>query len=47
MQKGDVRYTCADIKLMKKVSNFIPKVSLEEGLNKFIDWYLVYYKIKK
>tara|TARA_Y100000816_G_scaffold292266_1_gene286675 strand:- start:1867 stop:2832 length:966 start_codon:yes stop_codon:yes gene_type:complete len=44
MQKGDVIYTCADIKLMKKISNFVPKTSLENGLNKFIDWYLEYYK---
>ena len=47
MQKGDVKYTCADIKMMKKLTNFVPKTSLEEGLNKFIDWYLLYYNIKK
>ncbi len=44
MQDGDVQYTCADIRLMKKVSNFQPKVSLKQGLGKFVDWYLSYYK---
>ena len=44
MQDGDVKYTCADIKLMKSISNFQPRVSLKEGLGKFVDWYLHYYK---
>lgn len=47
MQKGDVKYTCANIKMMKKNYNFVPRVSLEEGLGKFVNWYLDYYKIKK
>ncbi|MEM7828232.1 MAG: GDP-mannose 4,6-dehydratase [Candidatus Aenigmatarchaeota archaeon] len=38
-QKGDVKITCADIRKAEKLIGFRPKVSLEEGLKRFIKWY--------
>jgi len=39
MQKGDVPATYADISKAKRLLGWEPKVSLEEGMKKFIDWY--------
>jgi UDP-glucuronate 4-epimerase len=46
MQPGDVLKTYADISDLEKEIGFKPKVSIEEGLHKFILWYNDYYKIK-
>ena len=43
----DMRFTNADIKKSKKLLNYEPKVSLGDGLKKFLDWYLHYEKIKR
>jgi UDP-glucuronate 4-epimerase len=43
MQAGDVLTTCADIKDLMDDVGFKPSTSLEEGLNKFVEWYLGYY----
>ena len=47
MQKGDVAATWADISLLKELTDYSPKTDIEEGIKKFIDWYLSYYNIKK
>lgn len=39
MQKGDVTRTFADISKAQKLLNFRPKVSLEEGLAQFVNWF--------
>jgi len=44
MQKGDVFMTLANTKLLKKISGFTPKTNYKEGVRKFIEWYLDYYK---
>ena len=44
MQKGDVFMTLANIKLLKKITGFIPKTNYKEGVRKFVEWYLDYYK---
>lgn len=44
LQPGDVVSTYADIEKSKKELGFSPKVSLEEGIAKFIQWYRQYYK---
>lgn len=44
MQPGDVVSTYADITTSTVDLNFIPKISLEEGVAKFIDWFKRYYK---
>ena len=43
----DMRFTNADIKKSKKLLNYEPKISLENGLKYFLNWYLQYEKIKK
>ena len=44
MQKGDVFMTLANTKLLKKITGFIPKTNYKEGVRKFVEWYLDYYK---
>ena len=47
MQLGDVPETSADISLLKKDFNYIPKTSIEEGIEKFLFWYKSYYKVNE
>ena len=44
MQKGDVFMTLANTNLLKKITGFTPKTNYKEGVRKFIEWYLDYYK---
>ena len=44
LQKGDVIQTHSDINLIKKDFKYIPKTKVENGVKKFIDWYISYYK---
>ncbi|MAG15605.1 nucleoside-diphosphate sugar epimerase [Candidatus Woesearchaeota archaeon] len=37
-RKGDVRHCFADISKIKKLLNFEPKVSFEQGMQELIDW---------
>jgi UDP-glucuronate 4-epimerase len=46
MQPGDVPATWADISKAKKLLNWEPITSIEEGMIKFIDWYKKYHNIK-
>lgn len=39
-QPGDVPRTCADIIKSKTILNYTPKVSIEEGLERTVNWYL-------
>ena len=43
MQKGDVYKTWADCTPLEVEFNYAPKVSIEEGVRRFIDWYIKYY----
>ena len=45
MQRGDVEETFADTKELIKWTNYQPKISIEEGVKKFISWYKKFYKI--
>ena len=45
MQLGDVRHTYANIKESKKDLKFKPQTNLEEGLEKFVNWYKEYHKV--
>ncbi|GGD17417.1 GDP-mannose 4,6-dehydratase [Aquisalinus flavus] len=40
MQKGDVKRTWADISRARKELGYDPKITLEQGLSNFIDWYV-------
>ena len=44
LQKGDVIKTHSSTKLLKKDFGYIPKTSVGNGVKKFINWYLLYYK---
>ena len=44
MQKGDVKSTYADIEKLQKWSNYHPKVSFNEGIHIFANWFKDYFK---
>ena len=44
MQPGDVESTFASTNLLEELINFKPNTSINDGIKKFIDWYLSYYK---
>ena len=46
LQKGDVIKTHSDTRLLKKDYNYYPNTSVENGVKKFIDWYISYFKNK-
>lgn len=41
-QEGDVKRTAADISLTKSLFGYNPQIPIEEGLKRFIDWYIEY-----
>ena len=43
MQKGDVHSTLSDASLLKRITGYNPKTKYQDGIKKFIDWYLDYY----
>lgn len=45
MQPGDVTATYADVSKLHALTGYKPKVMLAEGLQRFADWYLSYYKV--
>jgi len=47
IQPGDVAKTSANIAESKKELNFNPKISIEVGIPRFIEWYKHYYKVRK
>ncbi len=46
IQKGDIKDTLSDLKDTKKYISYKPKIKVEEGIRRFIEWYKSYYKIK-
>ncbi|KRE57649.1 NAD-dependent epimerase/dehydratase family protein [Paenibacillus sp. Soil750] len=47
IKPGDVPATYASTELLEKAIGFRPKTSIEDGLQRFADWYVEYYKIGK
>lgn len=45
MQPGDVLKTYADVTPLKTKFGFNPSTSIQDGVNKFIDWYFDYFKV--
>jgi UDP-glucuronate 4-epimerase len=45
MQPGDVPVTCADISKLNALCGYGPKVPVEEGLPRFVDWYRRFYSL--
>ena len=44
LQTGDVANTFCDTTKLKEGFNYDPQVSVKEGVKKFLDWYVGYYK---
>ena len=44
LQKGDVKQTLANTKLLKKITGYSSKTSYKIGIKKFLNWYKDYYK---
>ena len=42
-QPGDMFETCADLTRINSAIQFSPKVPLEEGLRRFVEWFRRYY----
>ncbi len=45
LQAGDVPDTYADVSDLVRDVNYKPDTSVEEGIGKFVEWYLEYYKV--
>ena len=43
MQKGDVYSTLSDTKLLSRITGYNPKTKYQDGIMKFLNWYLDYY----
>ena len=46
MQPGDVTNTEADVSDTAQALGYAPKTSIEEGVGRFVDWYLDYYGVR-
>ena len=46
IQPGDVPATFAEIESLQRLTGFSPKITLSDGINRFVDWYRRYYAIK-
>ena len=46
IKPGDVPATFASTELLEEAIGFKPKTSIEDGLQKFADWYCEYYQVK-
>lgn len=46
IQAGDVPVTYADVEDLYRKINFRPQTTIKEGVGKFVDWYIDYYKVK-
>jgi UDP-glucuronate 4-epimerase len=44
-QKGDVKETFADISALSEYTGFSPSTTIEEGIPRFVEWYLDYYGV--
>ncbi|MBV6287004.1 NAD-dependent epimerase [Pseudomonas aegrilactucae] len=43
LQPGDVLDTCADASALAQATGFTPSISLDEGIGRFVAWFLDYY----
>jgi nucleoside-diphosphate-sugar epimerase len=41
-QKGDVRDTWADVSKAREILHWVPKVNINNGFKRFIEWYKKY-----
>ncbi|WP_276499269.1 NAD-dependent epimerase/dehydratase family protein [Pontibacter litorisediminis] len=45
MQPGDVQATFADVEELVQATGYKPRTSLEQGLEKFVDWFKAYHHV--
>lgn len=45
MQPGDVPATAADVLAIQHWTGFQPNIGIQDGITKFAEWYLDYYRI--
>ena len=45
MQAGDVRDTFASADLLEKLTGYRPATKIEDGVNRFVDWYREYFRV--
>jgi UDP-glucuronate 4-epimerase len=45
LQPGDVEHTFADVADLVRDTGYKPKVSVEEGIKRFVSWYCSFYKV--
>ena len=45
LQAGDVLNTCADASDLARATGFKPCIELDDGLGRFIQWFLDYYAV--
>jgi len=45
MQDGDVPATFADVSALERDVDFRPATSVEDGISRFVEWYLDYYRV--
>ena len=45
MQDGDVRKSHADVNGLAQDFNYIPRWNIKDGIKKFVQWYVDYYKV--
>ena len=46
LQAGDVPSTYADVSDLVEDLHYKPETSIEEGIDKFVDWYVDFFKVK-
>ena len=46
LQPGDVPNTSCDTRSLQSDYGYKPSISLKEGVNHFLDWYVEFYKIQ-
>jgi len=39
----DMKYTCADNRLLRNITGYVPQTDIRDGLNKFVRWYKNYF----
>ncbi|HDP26428.1 MAG TPA: NAD-dependent epimerase [Deltaproteobacteria bacterium] len=45
LQMGDVVATSADARDLETVTGFLPAIPIEEGIQRFVEWYRSYYRV--
>ena len=45
MQPGDVPETCADTRLIRRLTNNVPNTPVKVGIKNFVEWYKEYYSV--